>query len=56
LFPPYGQPSSSDNLHVDFPTMSNMVVNLSDLLNTKLDLDLLHCTPTHKLKKYYDHT
>jgi hypothetical protein len=33
-----------------------MVVNSSDFLNTESDLDLLPCTPLHKLKKSYDHT
>jgi hypothetical protein len=31
-----------------------MVVNLNDIPNTKLDFDLLPCTPPHKLKKSYD--
>jgi len=33
---------------------SNMLVDLSDLHDTKLDLDLLPCLPSHKLKKIYD--
>jgi hypothetical protein len=56
LFPPYGQPSSNDNLHVNFPTMLDMVVNMSDLLDIESNLDLLPCTPPHKLKKSDDHT
>jgi len=49
------QPNSSDNLHVDSPMMSDMVIDLSDLLDIRLDLDLLPCPPPHKLKKFYDH-
>ncbi len=51
-----------NTLRVNFPTTLDMVVNLSDLLNTESDLDLLPCTPPHKLKKFhklkksYDHT
>jgi hypothetical protein len=36
--------------------MLNMVIDLSDLLDTKLDLDLLPCPPPHKFKKNYDCT
>ncbi len=50
LFPPFGQPSANDSLHVNSPMMSNMVVNLNDILNIELDFDLLPCPPPHKLK------
>ncbi len=56
MFPPFWQPNSNDNLHVDSPMTSNMLVDLSDLHDTKLDLDLLPCPPFHKLKKFYDCT
>jgi hypothetical protein len=36
--------------------MSDMVIDLSDLLDTKLDLDLFPCPPPHKLKTFYDRT
>jgi hypothetical protein len=35
--------------------MLDMVIDLSDLLDTKLDLHLLPCLPPHKLKKFYDY-
>ncbi len=54
MFPPFGQPSANDSLHVNFPMMLDMVVNLYDIPNTKLDFDLLPCPPPHKLKKSYD--
>jgi len=54
LFLPSGQPNLSDNLHVDSPMMLDMVIDSSDLLDTKLDLDLLPCLPPHKLRKFYD--
>jgi hypothetical protein len=56
LFPPFGQPSVNDSLHINFPMMLNMVVNLHDISNIKLKFDLLPCPPLHKLKKSYDHT
>ncbi len=56
LFPPYGQPSSNDNLHVNSPMMSNMVVNLNDFPNIKSYFDLLPCPPPCKFKKSYNHT
>jgi hypothetical protein len=56
LFSPFGQPNLNGNLHVDFPMMLDMVIDLSDLLDTKLDIYLLPCPPPHKLKKFYDYT
>jgi hypothetical protein len=36
--------------------MLDMIIDLNDLLDTKLDLDLLPCPPPHELKKFYGHT
>ncbi len=55
LFPSFVQPSSSGNIHVDFPTTSENVVILSDLLDTESDFNLLLMCPLQKLKKSYDH-
>ncbi len=46
----------SDNLHVNSPTTLDLLVDLSDLHDIKLDLDLLPCPPSHKLKMSYDCT
>ncbi len=57
LFASSMQPSSSANIHVDFPSTSfKNVVILNDLLNMESNPNFLHVHPPKKLKKSYDYT
>jgi hypothetical protein len=56
LFPSYGQPSLSDSCNVNSLMYLEKVVDLSDLPNTKSNINLLPCAPLQMLKKSYDRT